>query len=87
MPWPFEVLCFSLKYIEETYDVKFHEMIFADCMGVGMQAAVIASTFNFAEVITIELCESEAQKTQRILKESTLKLAPIDVRIGRVQVR
>jgi hypothetical protein len=86
MEWPFEVLCFSLKYIEETYHAKFHQMIFADCMGVGMQAAVIASTFTFAETITIELSQTEALSTQKVLSESSFPLAHIDVRIGRVQV-
>lgn len=80
------MLCFSLKYIEETYKVKFHEMIFCDCMGVGLQTAVIASTFSFAETISIEVSESAAAVTQKVLRESSFKLSPVEVRVGRVQV-
>ena len=86
LEWPFEVLCFSLKFIEETYDTKFHQMTFCDCLGVGLQAAVIASTFKFAETISIEVSEEEALKTQRILQDSPFEVESITVRMGRMQV-
>mmetsp|Transcript_11692 Transcript_11692/g.17712 ORF Transcript_11692/g.17712 Transcript_11692/m.17712 type:complete len:136 (-) Transcript_11692:346-753(-) len=86
LEWPFEVLCFCLKYIEEFYGAKYNEMIFTDCMGIGMQAAVIASTFSFKEVITIELSEEDTKRTQKIIKECAVDLPSIVVRVGRVQV-
>jgi hypothetical protein len=80
------VLCFSFKYLEETYNIKFDQSVFCDCMGVGLQAAVVASTFMFAETVSIECSEVEAKKTQKILNASSFELAPIYVRTGRLQV-
>ncbi len=86
MEWSFEIICFSLKYLEETFNLCLEESIFCDCMGLGMQVALIASTFSFKELITIELSEEDVNLTLEALENSAITLPPILVRIGRFHV-
>jgi hypothetical protein len=55
-------------------------------MGLGLQVAVIVSTFSFQEIITIELSEEDVETTLKAIKASSLNLSPITIRVGRVQV-
>jgi hypothetical protein len=55
-------------------------------MGLGLQVAVIASTFSFKEVITIELSENDVNTTLKAIENSNTNLNPITIRIGRLQV-
>jgi hypothetical protein len=86
LEWAFEVLCFTLKYLEETYSLHLNELIFCDCLGLGLQVAVIASTFSFQELITIEISEEDVNTTLDQIRNCSLNLSPITIRIGRVQV-
>jgi hypothetical protein len=86
LEWSFEIICYSLKYLEENFHLHLEELIFCDCMGLGMQAALIASAFSFKELITIELSEEDVQMTVEALENAAIALPPILVRVGRFHV-
>jgi hypothetical protein len=55
-------------------------------MGLGLQVAVIASTFSFKEIITVELSEDDVNASLKAIQNSHINLNPITIRIGRLQV-
>lgn len=80
----FNLLCFVFKLMEESYGVDISACRFCDCMGLHLQVGMIAASFPFRSLLSIELDEELASGALHKLRSSEFgKMScPVSYEIG-----
>lgn len=84
----FNLLCFVFKLMEETYCVTLSSCSFCDLMGLHLQVGMIAASFPFRQLLSIELNEDLASGALHKLRTSEFgkKSCPVSYRVGFLKV-
>lgn len=64
-----DMIIMSLRFILDNYKISYRDKLFVDLMGQGGEICLYASSFDFAEILDIEICEDGYHRCKIIMNK------------------